>query len=68
MTVVPYFAPEISRAAPSMVMGATTVLVIVVAPGGIVGMARAVRRRHAAQRDAGAVVVASLTRRAQVDA
>ena len=45
VTFVPYIAPEISPAAPTIVNGVATVLVIIVAPGGIVGLLRAARGR-----------------------
>ena len=45
VTFVPYFAPEVSAAAPTIVNGVATVLVIIVAPGGIVGVLRAIGNR-----------------------
>jgi branched-chain amino acid transport system permease protein len=47
VTFVPYLSPEVSSAAPAIVNGAATILVIIVAPGGIVGITRAIRRRSA---------------------
>jgi branched-chain amino acid transport system permease protein len=45
VTLLPYVAPRLSPAAPALLNGAVTVLVIIVAPGGIVGLLRAVGRR-----------------------
>jgi branched-chain amino acid transport system permease protein len=45
VTFVPYFSPEVSAAAPAVVNGAAILLVIVVAPGGIIGIARTIATR-----------------------
>ena len=42
VTFVPYVSPELSPAAPTIVYGVATIVVIVVAPGGIVGVLRAI--------------------------
>jgi branched-chain amino acid transport system permease protein len=45
LTFVPYYSPEILPAAPAMLTGVATVLFIILAPGGIVGLLRVARRR-----------------------
>ena len=45
VTFVPYFSPEILPAAPAMLTGVATVLFIILAPGGIIGLLRLSGRR-----------------------
>ena len=51
-SLVPYFSPELLPAAPAMLTGLATVLFIILAPGGIIGLLRLLtgrlrRRRRA---------------------